>query len=517
RPLSNVQVYVLDAQRQLLPFGVAGELYIAGDGLARGYLNRQALTAERFVANPYGPPGSRMYRTGDLVRWLPDGQLAFIGRIDQQLKLRGQRVELGEIEVSLQRHPAVRDAVVVAHTDRDGEGSLVGYVVPRGAAPAISELREYLRSWLPQHMIPATFVILETLPLNRSGKVDRGALPPPPGQAIAAGEPAYMPPIEEIVADAFKQAIGCEHVGADDNFFDLGGHSLLTMRVAAELERLLAQPISPAWIFQAPTAAQLGRLLDTKLVAASSHVTPLQPLGDRPPLFCMHDLVSRPLSYVSLARLMAPDQPVYGLAPGPLEARFIAKPSLRLLTQAYLQAIKEIQPSGPYRIVGYSFGGVPAFDLACALEARGEQVQLILIDSFVKRRLPGPLQMARWIARYRGRALRELYWARDRLLKRRGTIRETEIPDWVPASSRPLARALLQAQETNRYEPFRGSTVFLESASREPVQELFNLDGINGWRGLVGGPLLRLKLEAEHFWMMRDPLVSEIASILRTC
>ena len=516
RPLCNTQVYVLDAKQQLLPMGVVGELYIAGDGLALGYLDRRELTAERFVDNPFGPPGSRMYRTGDLVRWLPDAQLAFIGRIDHQVKLRGLRIELGEVEASLLRHPAVLDAAVLARQDEPDDLRLTGYIVANGVPPSVADLRQHLKGWLPDYMIPSAFVVLPALPLNPSGKVDRAALPAPSMERPKrSSEPSYMPPLEEIVADAFKQAIGCDHVGAGDNFFELGGHSLLTVKVAAQLERVLAQPVSPAWIYQAPTPGELAPLLDAKLVSAPSHITPMQPIGDKPALFCLHDLFSRPISYLSLARSMAPDQPVYGLAPGPLEAALIAEPSLQVLTPAYVEAVKSIQPSGPYRIVGYSFGGVPAFDLARALETQGENVELIIIDSYISRGLPNVWDIAKWIFRRRRTALKELYWARDRWLKPRDLIRDSDIPDWVPMSSRPLARALLKAQATYRFTPFRGPVIFLQGTVRTPVEELVNADGMNGWAGLFQGPTRRLEVQAEHFWIMRDPLVAEVASMLR--
>jgi amino acid adenylation domain-containing protein len=547
RPLSNTRVYVLDGQGEPVPIGVAGELHIAGHGLALGYLGRPELTAERFIHDPFGPPGGRMYRTGDLVRWTSEGQLEFVGRIDHQVKLRGFRIELGEIEATFLRHPAVRDVVVVARPIRADDTRLIAYVVPEGEPPSATELRRYARDWLPEYMVPSAFVVLAGFPLTPSGKIDRAALPPPGSDEHPEPAPdtEWMSPIEEVIADTFKQVLQLDDFGTRDNFFDKGGHSLLVVRATAQLERLLAQPISPAWIFQAPTPGELAPLLDATLIKPTSHIAPLQPLGDRPPLFCLHDLFSRPLNYVSLARLLAPDQPVYGLMPGPLEDALIRDPSFDLLTPAYIAAIRSVQPRGPYRIVGYSFGGLPAFDIARALEDAGEEVLLIMIDPYVYRAMPTVTQAVKWASRHGRRALKEIWtadqpaWPKIRetthLLRRqarrafkrlsaaldpRAASREavllSEVPDWVPPSSQRLALALLRAEANYRYRPFSGRAVFVQGTVRNTLLDFLNADGLNGWSGLLTGPLTRLEMAANHVWIMRDPRVTEVAQLLRS-
>ena len=545
RPLCNTQVYVLDAQHQLLPIGAVGELYIAGHGLARGYLGQPELTALHFVDNPFGPPGSCMYRTGDLVRWSSEGQLEFIGRVDHQIKLRGFRIELGEIEAALRRHSTVRDAVVLARQDQPDNTQLIAYIVANGNPPSPAALCQLLKGWLPEYMVPSAFVVLPAFPLTPSGKIDRGALPAPcMDQPLPATETVWMPPIQEVIADTFKQVLRLDHFGAEDNFFDRGGHSLQVLEVASRLEHLLEQPISPAWIFQAPTPHELAPLLDATLVTPTSHIAPLQPLGDRPALFCLHDLFSRALTYVSFARRLAPDQPIYGLVPGPLEDAIIANPTFDILTPAYVAAIRRIQPRGPYRVVGYSFGGVPAFDVAQALLAEGEDVLLIMIDPYIYRTMPSMAQTAKWVSRRGGRALKDI-WTADKaaMPKMVGTARwahrqgqrvfkrlrkdlnrrwmpqdakaGSRIPDWVSAAGRPLAKSLLQAEADYQFRPYRGSAVFLQGTLRDTLLDFLNADGLNGWDGLFKGPLTRLELPAQHFWMMRDPLVSEVAKIVR--
>jgi acyl-coenzyme A synthetase/AMP-(fatty) acid ligase/acyl carrier protein len=274
-PIGNTQAYVLDGQTHPVPVGVPGELFIGGVGVARGYLNRPAVTAERFVANPFGPPGKRMYRTGDVVRWRADGVLEFLGRADSQVKLRGFRVEPGEVEAALTGCVEVSQAAVVVREDQPGDKRLVAYVV---GDVQVAELRQRMAELLPEYLRPSAFVVLDALPRTANGKLDRAALPVPDVAAAPAGRAARTPQ-EEILCGLFEQTLGVEHVGIDDDFFDLGGHSLLVTRLISRIRSACGAELSIQAVFEAPTVAVIAELL-AGAAAARPALRPRPRTGD---------------------------------------------------------------------------------------------------------------------------------------------------------------------------------------------------------------------------------------------
>ena len=278
RPIANTQVYVLDRSTRPVPVGVAGEIYVGGAGLARGYLGRPALTAEKFIPDPFSAePGARLYRTGDLARYLPDGRVEYLNRADHQVKLRGYRVELGEVEAALEGHAAVRQSVVMAREDAPGDQRLVAYFVPNGgAAPAPGELADFLREKLPAYMVPGAYVVLEALPLTPNGKVNRAALPAPGAErpALAARFAAPRTPVEEVIAGIWARVLGLEEVGVNDNFHEIGGHSLLATRVLSRVREAFEVDLPIKTLFEAVTVSALAERVEQATAAGRSPAPP---------------------------------------------------------------------------------------------------------------------------------------------------------------------------------------------------------------------------------------------------
>ncbi|MEV0231420.1 amino acid adenylation domain-containing protein [Nonomuraea sp. NPDC050786] len=382
RPLDGTRVYVLDARLRPAPIGVAGELYVAGTGLARGYLGRPGRTAERFVADPFGEPGGRMYRTGDLARWTFDGELEFGGRADGQVKIRGYRIEPGEVESVLESSPDVERAVVVAAPGVSGLGKrLVAYLVlARGGSPA--RVREHAAARLPKHLLPDRYVTLDRLPLTAHGKVDRAALPDPALPAPAVREPAT--PREKELCELFAEVLGTGVVGADSDFFDSGGDSLLAMRLTAAVESRWGIRTSIAALFEAPTPAGLAVRLDRP--ATELDLSPLLTLrreGDRPPLFCVHPGRGIGWSYTALLPHLAPGRPVHSLQSPALRSGWALPGSMRELAEDYLTRVRAVRPEGPYLLLGHSFGGLLAYEMAACLRESGQEVGLVAsLDAF---------------------------------------------------------------------------------------------------------------------------------------
>ncbi|MFI8829594.1 amino acid adenylation domain-containing protein [Streptomyces afghaniensis] len=411
RALARNHVHLLDHALHPVPDGAVGEVYVAGGGPARGYLGHPGLTAERFVADPFGGPGERMYRTGDLAVRGSDGQLRFLGRADQQVKIRGFRVELGEIEAVLATHPAVAQAAVTVREDGRGEKQLVAYVVPsEGAQPGVrggsrlpgatktaDDLREHLARALPAHMVPSAFAGLGSLPRTASGKLDRKALPAPDERFTAKTAPRTGR--EETLRAIFAEVLGLTTacVGVHDSFFDLGGHSLLAPRLTSRIRAELGTQLPMQALFDTPTVAALARRTtereapeapraDRPGQSGTAPLGPLLPLrtrGDRAPLFCFPPASGLAWGFAGLARHIDPGRPLYGLQSCGLIPGQKPTCSLAEVVAEHTARIREIQPRGPYHLLGYSMGGLVAYDVAVGLQAAGEQVPLLaLLDSF---------------------------------------------------------------------------------------------------------------------------------------
>ena len=378
RPIANTTVYVLDSAAEPSPVGVPGELFIGGLGVTRGYHGRPALTADRFVPDPFSADaGTRLYRTGDRARWRADGRLEYLGRLDAQVKVRGHRIEPGEVEAVLLRHPSVRQAVVIAREDTPGDVRLVAYLV--GDPVSNAELRAMLREHLPEYMVPSVFAWIGEVPLTKSGKVDRRALPAP---AAGAGADAYVPPRtpEEIeLAALFQELLGVERVGAEDGFFDLGGHSLLAVRLATRVRERLGRELPMHAVFQRPTPAALAAVLRGGEPLATRPLVAVRTTGTRAPLFCVHPVGGSVLAYVNLARHLGADQPFYALQAVGLHGEAEPQTSVEEMAALYVREMKTVQPAGPYHVGGWSMGGVIALEIARQLRASGDEVALLAV------------------------------------------------------------------------------------------------------------------------------------------
>ena len=394
KPIGNTQIYILDGHGQLVPVGVTGEIYIGGDGVALGYLNRPDLTAERFIPNPFSDePNARMYRSGDLGYWREDGLIEFVGRNDFQVKIRGFRIELGEIEARLGELPQVKEVVVLAREDHPGDKRLVAYWTAREelaeeALPDVGRLRDHLKAELPEYMVPSAFMRLETMPLNTSGKVDRKALPAPDVDSLITHMyEAPQGPVEEVLAGIWQELLGVERVGRHDNFFDLGGHSLLVMSLLSRMkERGLY--CSVAQVFRFPTIAQQEHFLldESQVPTGGDCLVPMRPGGseDAVPLFLIHEVSGTVMAYVPMVSLLAGDFPVYGLHAMNFDLEGKEFLSVKNMASSYIEAIRKVQPSGPYRLFGWSAGGLIAYEIGRQLIEIGEDIDfIIMIDTYV--------------------------------------------------------------------------------------------------------------------------------------
>ncbi|HVB41344.1 MAG TPA: amino acid adenylation domain-containing protein, partial [Streptosporangiaceae bacterium] len=381
RPMDNTRIYLLDSYLQLVPPGIAAEIYIGGPRVARGYVAEPGLTAQRFVADPYGRPGARMYRTGDIARWRADGTLEFVERADSQLKIRGYRVEPAEIEAVLAGHPSVARAAVLAREDQPGDLRLVAYLVP--ATAQVAQVQAHAARRLPGYMLPSGYVTLDRLPLTGNGKLDRDALPAPERPPASADVPRT--PEEELLAGLFADVLGRPVVGIHDSFFDLGGHSLLATRLVNRIRGTLGHDLGIATLFEAPTVATLAGRLGGPVSPLDSlrTVFGLRQGGDGTPLFCVHPGGGMSWCYSGLLRYIDPAIPVYGLQSRGLDGPAELPRTTDEVADDYLEQIRKIQPDGPYYLLGWSFGGVVAQAIATRLQADGEQVGLLaLLDSY---------------------------------------------------------------------------------------------------------------------------------------
>jgi amino acid adenylation domain-containing protein len=378
RAIGGTEIYVLDSQMRPVPVGVPGEIYIGGVVVARGYLNRPELTAEKFIPHPFSQqPGARLYRTGDKARLLPNGEIDYLGRVDEQLKVRGFRIEPGEIENALRQLPSVHEALVAAREVAPGDKRLIAYIVKREEC-TVNELRGSLKERLPEYMIPSAFVFLEEIPLTPQGKYDRRALPNP-GRFEEGHLVAPRDVLELQLTELWEKLLQVP-CGVTDDFFELGGHSLLAVRLMSRIERLYGKNIPLNTLFKAPTIESLAIILRQEKDGSSpSPLVPIQTHGSELPFFCVHPVSGNVLCYRALARRLGAQQPFYALQARGVDDSREPQTQVEAMAADYLEAVRTIQSHGPYLLGGWSMGGLIALEMARQLEAQGEEVRLVAL------------------------------------------------------------------------------------------------------------------------------------------
>jgi len=407
RPIQNTQVYLLDESGEPAGVGLPGELYVGGEALARGYFERPDVTAEKFIRNPFQPEaGARLYKTGDLARWLPNGEIEFLGRIDHQVKIRGHRVELGEVEAALNKLPAVRASVVVAREDLPGQQQLVAYLIAyQTGIVDTMQLRQELKQHLPDHMVPTAFVMLEKLPLTSSGKVDRKSLPAPGLRIVATPEiPSEKPwlSIQFQLVQIWEEVLGVKPIGLRDNFFDLGGHSLLAVTMMERVREVTGRKLSVTALLENATITHLAELILSEELKASSPVIELEAGDDYIPLYFLHgDIIGGGFYVRDLSRLLGDRRPFFVLPP--VDISEAAIPSVEEMATQHLQDLREHRPHGPYLLGGFCIGGLIAYEMARRLRADGEQVPFVaLVDPEMPGTfLRGHVRLVQWLTRRR--------------------------------------------------------------------------------------------------------------------
>jgi amino acid adenylation domain-containing protein len=547
KPIANSTLFILNPEMQPVPVGVPGEIYVGGDGLAVGYWERPELTAEKFVRHPFSAdPSARLYRTGDVGRFDSDGNVEFIGRIDHQIKLRGFRIELGEIEALLARHPKVSNAVTMLREDVPGDKRLVAYLIPKlipkGDAPASAELKTYLKQHLPEYMVPSAFVVMRRFPLTPNEKIDRKALPAPE-QNRPVSDRTFLAPrdaIEQQLAKIWEKVLGLQPIGVADNFFELGGHSLLAVRVFSQIEKTLGRKLPLATLFRAPTIEQIAAVIREDNQAKSwSTIVDIQPKGSRPPFFWIHTLGGDGgggfFYYRKLAELLGLDQPSFGI-------RSPQEPFSRIeeMAKFYIKEIRKFQPSGPYYLGGFCFGGNVAYEMAQQLTKAGEQVGLLVMLESSPPNISPKQEWSATAAKYSLENIVEnvkdfvnvSHEQRLALLKTKGKRLTQKFKKRIASAEEGTAVALNQILDLSTYP--EGYVTYAEThwdalthyhpqsydgeitLFRAKKQGLSNFNHSLGWDALVGDRVNVTVVPGTHESMLQEPNVQIVAAKLRS-
>lgn len=535
KPTFNSRIYILNRAQKPVPIGVPGEIFIAGDGVGRGYLNRPELTAARFSPDPFSEkPGARMYRTGDFGRWLPDGNIEFLGRLDDQVKIRGFRIEIGEIETALLRHPAIQSAVVVDKTGASGEKYLVAYLVASDTSkPGEAELRAYLKTVLPDYMVPAIYIYLAQLPLSPNGKVDRRALPDPDLPSRAHTAPRNQ--LEATIAAVWSEVLGFGPIGIEDNFFDLGGNSLKLIQVLLKLNSKENRHFTLKDLMENPTIDQLVAYVD-QVRPETGPIVKLRAGLSTENLFCVHPGGGGVIVYQELAQLLSADYTVYGIQARGLGRSEPLPESIEEMAADYINAMRKLQPVGPYTLLGHSLGGSIAYEMTRQLETAGEKVsKLLLLDTLAFSEftfLPAPEEqalamlitdlrrygvhlplesLARISSTRAGDNVQQQLAMLLAELHSTGKLAMTPLADMPLPEIQQLYRVRGNIITLMRVPTQLISTSITLVSARESIRRL---NPLSAWQEWTQGQVREVQVPGNHYTMLETPHVKELARVI---
>lgn len=519
------KLYILDDRMQHVAAAETGELYVAGMSLARRYFNNPQLTDRKFMPNPFTNDRERLYKTGDLARYQSDGNLEIIGRQDFQVKIRGMRVEIEEIETVITEHPDIHQAAVVGKEDRSDEQFLVAYLVTNQQFQ-IADLRLFLKAKLPDYMMPSAFVILDALPLTPTNKIDRKKLPSPDRKNFTV-VPA-SDDLELQLIRIWEKILGVKPIGIKDNFFELGGHSLIALLLITEIEKIWGKHLFLSSILQSPTVAELADVLrQEKYTAAWSSLVPIELNGQKSPLFCIHPVGGNVLEYYCLAGHLGRDRPIYGLQAQGVDGKQELLDRIEDMASYFIKEIKTVQPHGPYLLIGYSFGGLLAFEIAQQLHHQGEKVDLLgLLDT----RSPGLREVNKSFPEYLEIHLNKIrqlepiekikycFSKISTLFQKKMSYRDRVIANLsrIEMFSPELLNVLdgnIQAQQDYIPQVYSGQITIFRSESQSLYRDLYPE---LGWKDLVSGGIEIEDIPGDHYEMMREPNVQVLVGKLKT-
>lgn len=498
KPIEDVTILLLDEDLKPVPEGEIGELCVAGKRQVCSYLNRPELTANKFILNPFEGI-THLYKTGDLARYSPEGVLEFVGRSDRRIKIRGFRVELEGIEATLNQHPDVKETVVIARDDLPKDNNLVAYVAtnhhclnPAESHQIQEQIRNFIAQKLPEYAVPNFFVLLDHLPRNPNGKLERRHLPSP--KSLTSQNSNFIAPRDELeleLTQIWESILDTQPIGIQDNFFSLGGHSLLAVRLFAKIEQIFNHNLPLSILFNAPTIEQLANLLRQEgWSTAWSSLVAIKPNGSRPPLFCIHGVGGNILSYRNLANYLPSDLPVYGLQAVGLDGKQPYLTTIEAMAEHYLTEIQSVQPQGPYFLLAHSFGGKVIFEMAHQLYQQGQNIALLaLLDSSSPEEKFIPLSPA------------EEQQRKEKFM--------SQLPPWSQEPGiLPLIEVLYQAKRRYEAKPYPGKVVYLKAKEEQSRKtDLF----IANWRKLAKEGLDYYEVSGDHWSMLEEPHVQDLA------